>query len=216
MLVHLSLIHRVGKLLLELRLPLLLHHVLLGHILRLLVLLNKAILLLLLLECGHVVRRSATLRVVTKVEIGLVHLAIHAALEVRLEWLLVHHVLLSHESVHLIAVVLHRGVVVFKGDVYVQDHHGFVKLDEGFRLEICNAFLLSLQRGLVPRDLLDDLEIDLEFDERDARRLDNLTAANEALRLLVLQVVVQAAHLPDLVIDVATQLEPSHRQVYIA
>lgn len=190
--VHLPLvIHGVRQLLVVLLLPLL-HHVL-RHELSLL--LAEAVLL-----SSHIVRGRAALRVVPKVEICLVCLTSHT-LELRLE-LLVHHVLLSDEGIHLVAAVLDRGIVVLKGDVYVQNHHRLVELDEGFWHEVCDFLLLSLQRCFVPSDFLDDLQVDLEFDQGHARGLDDLTSADKAFRLLVLQVVVQATHLSDLVLDV--------------
>ena len=72
------------------------------------------------------------------------------------------------------------GVVVIKCDIDMQDDHRFVELDEWLRYKVSDALFAGLEGTLVAVDLLDDLEVDLEFDEGDRGRFNDPATLDEA------------------------------------
>lgn len=62
------------------------------------------------------------------------------------------------------AIVEHARVVVIEGDVYMENDHWLVELDEGLGLKVFDALFRRKKHTLVAINLLDDLQVDLELD----------------------------------------------------
>ena len=74
--------------------------------------------------------------------------------------------LLWHEVLLLkVPYVENRGVVVVESDVNVENCHEFIELYIWLWYEVSIFLLLSLEDRLVTCDFLDNLEVDLKFDQ---------------------------------------------------